>query len=72
MGKTPDQIVSEHPFLSLAQVHSALAFYFDHAEEIRSQLKRGREEADRIKAANPPKLPSRLADMEANGDTVSS
>jgi uncharacterized protein (DUF433 family) len=54
MGKTPDQIVAEYPFLSLAQVHSALAFYYDHADEIRQQASRGREEAQRIKAANPP------------------
>jgi uncharacterized protein (DUF433 family) len=57
MGKSPDQIVAEYPFLTLAQVHSALAYYFDHAEEIREQVRRGREEAERIKAANPPKLP---------------
>jgi uncharacterized protein (DUF433 family) len=72
LGRSPDQIVSEYPFLSLAQVHSALAYYYDHAEEIREQMKRGREEAERIKAANPPKLPGKLADMEAHGDTVSS
>jgi uncharacterized protein (DUF433 family) len=72
MGKTPDQIVLEYPFLSLAQVHAALVYYFDHAEEIREQVKRGREEAERIKATNPPKLPAKLADMDANGDSVSS
>jgi uncharacterized protein (DUF433 family) len=71
MGKTPDQIVAEYPFLSLAQVHSALAYYFDHADVIRQQVKRGREEADRIKAANPPQLPNKLADMDAHGDSVS-
>ena len=49
MGKTPDQIVLEYPFLSLAQVHAALAYFHDHAEEIRAQVKRGREEAERSK-----------------------
>jgi uncharacterized protein (DUF433 family) len=72
MGKTPDQIVSEYPFLSLAQVHAALAYYYDHAEEIREQVKLGREEAERTKAANPPKLPGKVAGMDANGDSVSS
>ena len=67
MGKTPDQIVSEYPFLSLAQVHSALAYYYDHADEIREQVKRGHEEAERIKAANPSKLSTKLADMDAHG-----
>jgi uncharacterized protein (DUF433 family) len=72
MGKSPDEIVSEYPFLTLAQVHSALAYYYDNAEEIRDQVKRGREEAQRIKANNPSKLSARLADMDANGDSVSS
>src|SRR5215210_849718 len=72
MGKSPDEIVSEYPFLTLARVHSALAYYYDNAEEIREQVKRGREEAERIKASNPTKLSARLADMDANGDSVSS
>jgi len=57
MGKTPDQIVSEYPALSLAQVHSALAYYYDHAEEIVDQVRKGRGEANRIEA----KIPSKLA-----------
>jgi len=72
MGKTPDQIVTEYPMLTLPQVYAALAYYFDHTEEIRQHIKRGREEAERIKAANPPKLPGKLADMDANGDSFSS
>jgi uncharacterized protein (DUF433 family) len=72
MGKTVDQIVAEYPILTHAQIHSALAYYFDHAVEIREQAKRGREEAERIKASNPPKLAAKLAEMKANGDSVSS
>ena len=66
MGKSPDQIVVEYPFLSLVQIHSALAYFYDHADEIREQLRRGRDEAERIKAANPPKLAIKLADMDSN------
>jgi uncharacterized protein (DUF433 family) len=62
MGKTPDQIVTEYPMLTLARVYAALAYYFDHTDEIRRQIKRGREEAERIKAANPPKLTQRCRD----------
>lgn len=72
MGRTPDQIVAEYPFLSLAQVHSALAYFFDHTDEIREQVKRGQLEAEQIKADNPSKLLSKLADMDAHGDSVSS
>jgi uncharacterized protein (DUF433 family) len=78
LGKTPDQIVLEYPSLSLAQVHAALAYYFDHPEEIREQARKGREEAQRIEHENPPKLDARLADstkladIDAHGDSVSS
>jgi uncharacterized protein (DUF433 family) len=72
LGKSPDQIVAEYPFLSLAQVHAALAYYYDHVDEVREQVKRGREEAERVRANSPPKMQSKLADMDAHGDSVSS
>ena len=33
-GQSPDEIVAGYPQLTLAAVHSALAFYFDHREEM--------------------------------------
>lgn len=72
LGMSPDQIVSEYPFLSLAQVHAALAYFFEHAEEIRRQVKVGRDEAERIKSSYPSKLAAKIADLQANGDTIPS
>lgn len=37
-GKTAQEILVEYPDLSLAQVHSALAYYYDHQGEIDSEL----------------------------------
>ena len=34
---TPDEIVDAHPHLSLAAVHAALAYYYDHQEGIRQE-----------------------------------
>jgi hypothetical protein len=42
-GMTADEIAREYPHLSLAQVHAALSFYFDHRELVRSQMKADRE-----------------------------
>jgi uncharacterized protein (DUF433 family) len=42
---TPEQIVSEHPQLTLADIHSALAYYFDHRDEIQRDLKAADESA---------------------------
>ncbi|MCH8923052.1 MAG: hypothetical protein IIA67_07890 [Planctomycetes bacterium] len=41
----------EYPHISLAQVHAALAYYFDHREEIRGQMKADAEFIDRERAA---------------------
>ena len=38
IGQTPDEIVAAYPHLSLAQVHAALAYCFEHLPEIRRQL----------------------------------
>ena len=36
-GMTPDDIVSHVPSVTLADVHAALAYYFDHMAEIRKR-----------------------------------
>lgn len=33
-GLSPDEIVAGHPQLTLADVHAALAYYFDNREEM--------------------------------------
>jgi uncharacterized protein (DUF433 family) len=38
MGMSPDEIAGEYPHLTLAQVHSALAYYHANAEEIESDI----------------------------------
>ena len=39
-GKTAQEILVEYPDLSLAQAHSALAYYYDHQGEIDDELAR--------------------------------
>lgn len=38
-GKSPDEIVAALPHLTLAQVHSALAYYFQHREAILREIR---------------------------------
>jgi uncharacterized protein (DUF433 family) len=42
-GQSPEQIIADFPQLSLADVHAALAYYFDHREEIQRQAKEDEE-----------------------------
>jgi uncharacterized protein (DUF433 family) len=34
LGRSPDEIVHDYPTLTLADVHAALAYYWDHRDEI--------------------------------------
>ena len=34
LGLSPDEIVHHHPTLTLADIHAALAYYWDHRDEI--------------------------------------
>lgn len=60
LGLTPDEIVAQHPTLTLAQVHAALAYYFDHKDEIDADLADGLRFADQLKAASPPSVLQQL------------
>ena len=37
-GMTADEIVSHFPTITLADVHAALAYHFDHLEEIQHEM----------------------------------
>lgn len=38
-GLSPEEIAREYPQLSLAQIFAALAFYHEHRDEMREQMK---------------------------------
>jgi uncharacterized protein (DUF433 family) len=38
-GQSPDEIIEAFPHLTLAQVHAALAYYYDHHDEIEAELR---------------------------------
>ncbi len=61
-GWSPDRIASEFS-LTLAQVHAALAYYFENIEEIREQMRDADRLYQEMKANSPSllagKLPSR-------------
>ncbi len=46
-GLTPEELVEQFPFLTLAQIHDALAFYYDNREEVDRDLAENTEEAVR-------------------------
>ncbi len=53
MGMSPDEIVSEYPTITLSDVHAALAYYFDHRDEVDRGIREGEEFADKHRAGRP-------------------
>ncbi len=52
-GMTPDQICDAHPGLALAQVHAALAYFFDHRDEVLAEIRADREFAESFQRQHP-------------------
>jgi len=53
MGMSPDEIVSEYPTITLSDVHAALAYYFDHRNQVDRAILDGEEFADTFRAGAP-------------------
>jgi uncharacterized protein (DUF433 family) len=49
MGQTADDIIQDHPELTLAEVYAALAYYFDHRAEIDQDIREDREFAENLR-----------------------
>ena len=49
-GSSPEQMQEAWPHLTLAQIHSALSYYYDHKAEIDAQIARQEKEYDEILA----------------------
>ncbi len=72
-GKSPDEIVAAYPHLTLADVYSALAYYWDNKDQIDQQMKEADEYVDQLKAANGPgPFARKLTAAELGRDKVSS
>lgn len=53
-GWSADEIHRQHPHLSLAEIHAALGYYFDHVEEIEREIEAESREAERLARNMPP------------------
>jgi hypothetical protein len=50
-GWSPDEIHRQHPHLTLAEVHAAMGYYYDHQAEIDAEIGAELEEVDRAMKA---------------------
>jgi len=47
-GWSPEELGFQHPYLSMGQVHSALAYYWDHKPELDQDIERRLQLVDQI------------------------
>jgi len=59
-GFSPDQIVDSFPGITLADVHAALAYYFDHSTEIEAEFQREIARVSEIKPRYPSKIQQKI------------
>jgi hypothetical protein len=52
-GWSADELFRHYPYLTLGEIHAALAYYFDHREEIDTELLEECRDADAWKKAHP-------------------
>ncbi|MCX7013272.1 MAG: DUF433 domain-containing protein [Candidatus Sumerlaeota bacterium] len=52
-GWSPEEMHFQHPYLSLGQIHSALAYYWDHAEEMDRQIERDSQRVEELRQRAP-------------------
>lgn len=50
-ASSSEEIQRQHPHLSLAQIHSALAYYYDHQAEFDAEIAQQCAEYDELRAA---------------------
>ena len=49
-GWSPEEMHFQHPHLSMAQIHAALAYYYENQEKIDEEILRDLEEVDQLRS----------------------
>ena len=63
-GINPEQLHLELPHLSLGQIYSALAYYWDHKADLDADIDRRRERIERLRRETPePPVLERLRQL---------
>ena len=51
-GSSPEEMHFQYPHLSMAQIHAALAYYYDHQEELDDQILHDLREVNELASQN--------------------
>lgn len=48
-GWSPEELQFQHPYLTMSQIHSALAYYWDHKQELDADIERREQYAEKLR-----------------------
>jgi uncharacterized protein (DUF433 family) len=48
-GWSPEEIKFQHPYLTMGQIHAALAYYWDHEDELNADIERRQEYGEQMR-----------------------
>jgi uncharacterized protein (DUF433 family) len=71
MGMSPDEIVQEYPQLTLADVHAALAYYWDHRDQIERRMAEDDAFIEEMRRLYPSPLQRKLERLHRDRGTDS-
>jgi len=67
-GSSPEEMHFQYPHVSLAQIHAALAYYYDHQAELDSEIERRLTYADDLaERYRDSPLRQKLLELRARG-----
>jgi uncharacterized protein (DUF433 family) len=67
-GWSPEEVHFQHPHLSLAQIHSALAYYYDNREKVDAEIERDYQDAKSLQPRlSNPALRRKLEQLKKRG-----
>ena len=49
-GWSPEEMHFQHPHLSMAQIHAALAYYYENQDKLDDEIRRDLEEVDELRS----------------------
>lgn len=71
-GMSADEIVSRFPQITMGDVYAALAYYWDHRDEIQQQMRDETDFVEKMKQKHPSPLKEKLAGKDAPDHPVPS
>jgi len=53
-GWSVDEMCRQHPYLTRAEAHAAMGYYFDHQQEIEAEIEAELKEVEQARTGAPP------------------